>query len=231
MTSSKDISIIIPTYNEKENIANLIDRIRKYVDCHILIVDDNSPDGTAKEAQMKHVEVLLNKEKKGLGYAYMLGMQHSKSDILIQMDADLSHDPKYLPDFIEEIKDHDIVLGSRYMKGGSIPKEWPFHRKVISVFGNKFISLFLGRQSDWSTGYRAVRKEVYLKVKENIKDYQGYTFQIAFLNEARKQGFKIKDIPIDFRDREKGKSKLGMEYLLNTLKYILKEKMPKKKRL
>ncbi|MCM2325888.1 MAG: polyprenol monophosphomannose synthase [Candidatus Woesearchaeota archaeon] len=224
----EDISIIIPTYNERENIGILIDKIRKYIKADILVVDDNSPDGTAIVAKKKKVRVLMNKEKKGLGYAYLKGMENCRSKVFIQMDADLSHDPKDLRRFIEKIEENDMVLGSRYIKGGSIPKDWPLHRRFISIYGNRFISLFLGKQSDWSTGYRAIRREVYEKVKDDIKDFHGYTYQIAFLNEARKNHFKISEIPIAFKDRTRGKSKLGKEYLINTIKYILKEKIKKK---
>jgi dolichol-phosphate mannosyltransferase len=224
MMQKEDISIIIPTYNEKGNIGILIDRIRKYVNVDILVVDDSSPDGTAIEAKKKKVRVLMNKEKKGLGYAYLKGMENCHSKVFIQMDADLSHDPKDLKRFIEKIKDNDMVIGSRYIKGGSIPRDWPLHRRFISIYGNRFISLFLGRQSDWSTGYRAIRREVYEKVKDDLKDFHGYTYQIAFLNEARRHGFRVAEIPIAFKDRTRGKSKLGKEYLINTLKYILKER-------
>jgi len=223
--------VILPTYNEKDNIGKLIDEIKKYpVD--ILVVDDSSPDGTADVVRKKKVNLLINKEKQGLGKAYLTGMKHAveklKADVLIQMDADFSHDPSLLPEFLKEIKKNDMVLGSRYIKGGSIPKNWSVYRKFLSYFGNLFIRFSLGwKIHDWSTGYRAVRKEVYENLKKEMEDemHYGYTFQVVFLYKALHRDFMVKEIPLNFKNRKHGESKLGPEYLKNTFKYILKTKL------
>lgn len=218
------ISIIIPTYNESENISRLIDEIRKHSKAGIIVVDDNSPDNTAEIAKKKRVNIIKNKSKSGLGHAYIKGMEYAianGSDILVEMDADFSHDPRYLRIFEKEIQKNDMVIGSRYVPGGSIPKEWAFHRKLISKYGNMILSYLLGNISDYSTGYRIIRKDVFEKVKPKIKNYNGYTFQVAFLNEARKAGFRIKEVPIEFKDRKYGQSKMRVESIINTLKYLV----------
>ena len=227
--------IIIPTYNEKQNISKLIDKINnlKINNLKILVVDDNSPDGTSKIVKKKKVNLIINKKRIGLGLAYLKAMEYAikklNADILIQIDGDLSHDPKSLPDFIKKIKQYDIVLGSRYIKGGSIPKDWNIKRKILSKYGNIFLGIALGniKIKDWSTGYRAIKKQVYEKNKFEIKDdmFYGYAFQIGFLFKALKYKFKVCEIPINFKDRKYGKSKLGPEYFLNTAKYILKARI------
>jgi dolichol-phosphate mannosyltransferase len=224
--------VIIPTYNEAENILLLINKILKLKikNLDILVVDDNSPDGTSIIVKDKGINIIINKKKLGLGNAYLTGMAHAinnmNADFLIEMDADFSHDPKDIKKLIKKINEgYDIIIGSRYIKGGSIPKNWGIHRKFISKFGNKFISFFLGKNlNDWSNGFRIVKKEVFLDIKDKLKDqkFQGYTFQVAFLNEAIKKGYEIGEIPIKFSNRKYGKSKfLGMEYIFNTLKYLI----------
>lgn len=233
-----NVVIIIPTYNEVENISDLIDLIKKIkiksYKINILIVDDSSPDGTAKIVERKNVKLIINDKKVGLGKAYLIGMEFAinkmNADILIEMDGDFSHNPKYLKKLILNTKYYDMVIGSRYIKGGSIPKNWGIHRKFISYFGNIVIRIMLGLKiSDWSTGYRAIKKEVFLKIKESINDemFFGYTFQIGFLDKAIKSDFKIKEIPINFTNRKTGKSKFGPKYLKNTFLYILKTKIKK----
>jgi dolichol-phosphate mannosyltransferase len=227
--------VIIPTYNEAKNIAKIIDSVNslKIKNLKILVVDDSSPDGTAKIAKDKGVNLLINKKKQGLGHAYLKGMEyaikHMDVNLFIQMDADFSHDPNDIPKFIKKINQgYDFVIGSRYVKGGSIPSNWGIHRKLISKLGNKFIGLFLGKDiSDWSTGYRAIKKKVYQKLKDNLTEdmFQGYTYQIGFLDNAIKNNFKIGKIPIHFKNREHGISKFGSEYFINTLKYLLSSKI------
>lgn len=240
--------IVIPTYNERENIVRLIKKIRqqfshlKKWDPKILIVDGNSPDGTAKlvkrlSKRHKNVHLLLEKKKKGLGAAYLEGMKHSfeklKADIVITMDADLSHDPKYLPKFMEKIDEAcDFVVGSRYIKDGSIPKNWPPHRKFLSIFGNLATQALLGSSAihDWTTGYRAIKKEVFQKVApmmEKDSAFKGYTFNISFAYHTIEAGFRAGQVPINFVDRTAGESKLGMEYLLHTPIFLLRTRLKK----
>ena len=234
--------VIIPTYNEKGNIVATVESLNevfkkiKTWEMKVLVVDDSSPDGTAllvKDLQKKYkfLELLVNKKKSGLGGAYLSGMKYAfgdlKADLVFEFDADLSHDPKKIPAFLNKIdQGYDLVLGSRYIKGGSIPENWGLHRKFLSVVGNRFINFlmldFLIR--DWTTGFRAIKKEVYSSVETELHSerFSGYTFQIGFLHKALRKGFKITEVPFQFKDRVVGNSKIGPEYIKNTLLYLMK---------
>lgn len=232
--------VIIPTYNEHENISKLIpvlagifEKVSSW-DMHILIVDDNSPDGTADvvkklSREYPFVHLFENEKKAGLGHAYLLGMHHSfeklNADVVFQMDADFQHDPFLLPTFLAALDaGADMVIGSRYIKGGSIPADWGVYRKFLSVVGNVINMIVLTDFSihDWTTGYRAVRKKVFEAVQSEMDDaiFSGYTFQIGFLHKALRRKFVIKEIPLQFADRKVGQSKLGPDYIKNALKYI-----------
>ena len=233
-------TVIIPTYNERGNIQKLIPvlldvfKTCKKWNVNLLVVDDTSPDKTyevvAKLAKKhKEVNLLVNKKKSGLGGAYLKGMEYAfnslKSDVVFEFDADFSHDPNKIPQFLDAIDDGaDMVLGSRYIPGGGIPKDWGIHRKFLSVIGNLVIMVVLTDFSirDWTTGYRAITKEVYEKVHPQLhkERFSGYTFQIGFLHAAVRQGFKIVEVPFQFVDRSEGHSKLGPEYIKNTLLFI-----------
>lgn len=235
--------VIIPTYNERQNIAKLIpvlekvfDKVPKHFDMHILVVDDSSPDKTAGEVMKlskknANVHLLINPVKRGLGAAYLKGMKYAfgklNADVIFEFDADFSHNPEKIPSFLEKIDEgYDFVLGSRYIKGGSIPEDWGLHRKFLSVFGNLFINIVLTTFAirDWTTGYRAITKKVYDAVHEEMESdrFSGYTFQIGFLHKTVRKGFKVAEVPFHFVDRTLGHSKLGAEYIKNTLLYILK---------
>jgi dolichol-phosphate mannosyltransferase len=242
--SKKQIVVmVIPTYDEKGNIGRAINELEtvfKQVpdnyEMHILVVDDSSPDGTADEVrekmkQLKNVHLLINKKKMGLGGAYLSGMKYAveklNPDIFFEFDADLSHDPKLVPQFLAKLEEgYDLVLGSRYIKGGAIPDNWGLKRKFYSVFGNMIIMFVLTDFSirDWTTGYRAIRRYVYDKVYPLLGEerFFGYTFQIGFLHKAVRAGFKAGEVPLKFVDRTLGRSKLGAEYIKNTLIYIFK---------
>ncbi len=232
--------IIVPTYNERPNIQKLLPSVAQVLsslkrDVLLLVVDDSSPDGTAQEVeklQKKYsfLKLLVNKKKSGLGGAYLKGMDYAfntlGAQVCMEMDADLSHDPKKIPAFLRAIDDGaDLVLGSRYIAGGSIPSNWGLHRKFLSVFGNFLISVILASFAvrDWTTGYRAIRREVYEKVHKEleVERFSGYTFQIGFLHKALRAGFVVKEVPFHFVDRTIGESKLGTEYIINTLRYLL----------
>lgn len=234
--------IIIPTYNEKGNIGNTVETLSdafkriKTWQMKVLVVDDSSPDGTAQLVQklqkrFEFLEILINKKKSGLGGAYLSGMDYAfnklGADIVFEFDADLSHDPQKIPDFLKKIEEGaDLVLGSRYIKGGSIPTDWGLHRKFLSVVGNRFINFLMLDFSikDWTTGFRAIKKKVYLAVEKELhgERFSGYTFQIGFLHKALRKGFKIAEVPFQFKDRVVGNSKIGPEYIKNTLLYLMK---------
>lgn len=239
--------VVIPTFNEKENIQRLLKLLKEVFkkvkgwDFRILVVDDNSPDGTARAVRQcakkyKNIHLLLRKKKVGLGAAYLAGMKEAfeelGSDVVVVMDADLSHSPKYIPDFLAKIeKGADFVVGSRYIKGGSIAKRWALHRKFLSVFGNKVAPFILGRVelSDWTSGYRAIRKGVYRKVypmiREDKAEFRGYTFNISFAYHAVVSGFRVSEVAINFVDRKRGESKLGLEYLFHTPIFLFKTRL------
>lgn len=205
-------------------------------DMQILVVDDTSPDKTyevvAKIAEKNpQVHLLVNAQKAGLGGAYLKGMKHAfdnmSAEVIFEFDADLSHDPHKIPEFMQKIDSgSDLVLGSRYIAGGGIPQDWGLHRKFLSVVGNFIIALVLTNFSirDWTTGFRAIKKKVFDAVYPEINSerFMGYTFQIGFLNSAAQKNFVITEVPFQFVDRSIGESKLGMEYIKNTLLYIFK---------
>jgi dolichol-phosphate mannosyltransferase len=173
--------VIIPTYKERENIHAIIDAVLALPkDFHILIVDDNSPDGTAdvvKKFAVKWPNIDISQgEKNGLGAAYVRGMTHAiekmGADIIFEMDADGQHNPKKIGEFLEKIDEgYDMVIGTRYSAGGGIPKNWGLKRKIYSIFANILIRSILMRFyiHDWTGGYRAIKKEVFLSVKSKIK--------------------------------------------------------------
>lgn len=241
--TSMKVVIIIPTYNERENITVLLDRLiascKKIHGCEItyLIVDDTSPDGTGdavQRYQKMHKEVLLiGGKKEGLGKALLRGMIYATrqlhTDVIIQMDADLSHDPAVVPVFIEKIQlGADFVVGSRYIHGGSIPDNWGIHRKIFSILGNAIVRYGLGILSvhDWTGGFRAYRNMYVDMVAEKVSKYRGYVFQIAFLYTSIQKGARIMEIPIHFTDRRYGRSKIVFsKYILNIFEYIVRERI------
>jgi len=233
------VVVIVPTYNEKENIGRLIDELEQVFKkvtkhhMHILVVDDNSPDGTqavVKTSQKKYKNVhLITGKKEGLGKAYFRGMEYAsqnlKAEVMFEMDADFQHDPALIPSFLSKIdQGYDLVIGSRYIKGGSIPKNWGLHRKLFSVFGNLIVRtmLFNFSHHDWTTGYRAVRTTLYQKLADQMAEFKGYTFQVSFLHKAFLAGAKVTEVPMHFKDRVYGKSKIGSEYIINLLGYLIK---------
>lgn len=238
----KKAVVIIPTYNERENVTKVSEWLLtvfkdiKTWDMHVLIVDDMSPDKTyevVEELSKKHrnIHLHLNKKKGGLGAAYLKGMEEAftdlKADAVFEFDADLSHDATRIPEFLKKLDEgYDLVLGSRYIPGGSIPKNWGWHRKFLSVVGNIVIAVILGNFSirDWTTGFRAIKKAVYEAVAPELtgERFSGYTFQIGFLQKAVRNKFKVAEVPFHFVDRTIGTSKLGTEYIKNTMIYILK---------
>lgn len=241
MKKSKVI-IVIPTYNEVGNVGQTTQALIKVFalcptyDMHILFVDDNSPDGTSRSitrliSQFSFVHLLKNKRKGGLGHAYKKGFTYAISklsaEILFEFDADLQHDPAIIPSMLKSIEDGaDLVLGSRYIQGGGIPASWPLYRKLLSVAGNIYIRVVMGnfKIRDWTTGYRAIKAAVVERLLPQMSStsFTGYTWQIGFLVKSLQLGYKVTEVPFVFRDRTQGQSKLGPEYIINTMRYIMK---------
>ena len=215
--------VMIPTYNERENIRNLIDKILRLriKNMHIVVADDNSPDGTWEIVQEisrknKNVHLLLRKKDKGRGSAgrdgFIYCLKH-KADVVVEMDADFSHDPKYIPLMLEELKTADLVLGSRRLEGSKeVGRSWL--RKFVTWGANLYIRLMLGlKVKDCNSGFRCFRREVLEKINlQNLKS-KGPAIVQEVLFKAHLKGFKIKEIPITFVDRVKGHSKLGIPQL------------------
>ena len=241
----KTATVIIPTYNERGIIKTTIEELQqvfKQIDdwkMQILVVDDTSPDKTyelvqALQEQWNNLHLLINKQKAGLGAAYLKGMDYSfkqlDSDVVFEFDADLSHNPSKIPAMLAKINQGcDLVIGSRYIEGGSIPQDWGFHRKLLSQLGNLVIRVILTNFSvaDWTSGFRAIKKKVYQQISPEMRDerFSGYTFQVGFLHKAVKKNFKIAEVPFHFRDRTVGKSKLGPEFIINNMMYLLKVRL------
>jgi dolichol-phosphate mannosyltransferase len=217
MSSDKKL-IIIPTYNEIENIEKLI---RELVEIDrtldILIVDDNSPDGTGEQVikikeLFNNLFLIQREEKLGLGTAYVAGFKYALENdytIIFEMDADFSHDPKEIPNFLEAIKEADLVIGSRYIKGVNVVN-WPLSRLLLSYFANKYTRLVTGLPlCDSTGGYKCFRRKVLESINLEEVRSGGYSFQIEMNFKAWKKGFHLKEIPIIFIDRAVGKSKMS----------------------
>lgn len=233
--------VIIPaTYNEKGNIERLITILEEDVfpkiknhDMYILVADDNSPDGTGLEVRKlmkkwKNIGISTG-TRNGLGAAYIRGMtcavEELNADVMFEIDADLQHDPHKIPEFIKKIEEGcDMVVGNRYSNGGSIPENWPIIRKIFSIVANIFVRIVFTKFSihDWTGGYRALKKEVFLKEKPKLNNYRGYIFQISFLHKAVRDGFKIGEVPFHFSDRTMGNSKIvPLNYIADVVKYVV----------
>lgn len=235
-----NVVIILPTFNELENIQKLIPVLEEDIfpnikdhKLSILVADDNSPDGTAEAVEklsIKYKNIKISKgPKKGLGAAYLRGMSYAVeqmgADVVFEMDADGQHDPTKISEFLKKIDDGcDMVVGTRYSGGGSIPKNWPPQRKLFSITANLLVRTIFMRFSihDWTGGYRALKKEVFLKEKDHLKNFNGYIFQIAFLHQAVADGFRIGEVPFHFSDRTLGKSKIApLGYIFDVLYFVV----------
>jgi dolichol-phosphate mannosyltransferase len=225
MTPS-DVLVIIPTYNEKENIGLLIQEIKGLLpQVDILVVDDNSPDGTSayvKEIGRAHngIFVLDRSAKEGLGKAYLGGFRWALERsyrFIFEMDADFSHDPKYLPDFLKAIEENDLVIGSRYVKGVNVVN-WPMSRLLLSYFANVAARFITGVPVlDCTGGFKCFRRKVLETINLDKIDSSGYSFQIEVNYMAWKNGFRIKEIPIVFTDRRRGVSKMSTKIIREAL--------------
>ncbi len=212
------ILVIVPTYNEADNIEPIVARVRDSVpEAHILVADDNSPDGTGDLADKlaasdDHVHVLHRKGKEGLGAAYLAGFGWGLSEgygVLVEMDADGSHQPEQLPRLLDALRSADLVLGSRYVKGGAV-KNWPRSREVLSRGGNLYTRLAIGVPlRDATGGYRAFRRETLEGIGLDDVASAGYCFQVDLAWRALRNGFRVVEVPITFVERERGQSKMS----------------------
>ncbi len=235
--------VVIPTYNEAMNVERIVraagselDRICPG-DYRILVVDDQSPDGTGAIADrlaedLGTLEVLHRSEKTGLGHAYLAGFAHALdrgAEVLCEMDADFSHDPRYLGDLLAAIEDADLVLGSRYVAGGGV-RDWGLARRIISRGGGLYARLILGVDvRDLTGGFKCIRKEVLETIDLPSVRAEGYVFQIEVTYRAVLAGFRVKEIPIVFQDRREGSSKMSARIALEAMWLVprLRRTVPK----
>lgn len=210
--------LVLPTYNEAENIEPFVAAVRDNlpVGAQVLIVDDNSPDGTGARAaalaeRHDNVAVIHRRHKEGIGPAYIAGFRQALAggaDLVLEMDSDFSHDPAYLPRLLDAAKRADLVLGSRYVAGGSV-SDWGPLRRAISRGGSSYARFVLGVDvRDLTGGFKCFRREVLEAIDLDFVQARGYAFQVEMTYRAIRQGFKVVEVPIVFRDRQAGNSKM-----------------------
>ena len=221
------VLVIIPTYDEAENIADVLGRVRAAVpDAHVLVVDDNSPDGTGDLVEAMAVDdpnlhLLRRAGKAGLGSAYRAGFAWGADEgfeVMVEMDADLSHDPAALPSLLARVEDGaDLAIGSRYVPGGSIP-DWKWHRKALSRWGNRYAGAVLSLDvADATAGYRAYRASALADIDLDSVRADGYGFQIEMADRVARNGGRIDEVPISFTDRTRGTSKMSGRIVVEAL--------------
>ena len=220
------VLVIIPTYNEAENIVPIVERLRTSVpDADILIADDNSPDGTGRLADElaaadDHVHVLHRRAKEGLGATYLAsfawGLERGYG-VLVEHDADGSHQPEQLPSMLRALKDADMVKGSRWVKGGSV-KNWPWHRKLISLGGSLWSRLMLGVPiRDVTGGFTAFRADTLRGLDLDTVESAGYAFQVDLARRTVAAGYRVAEVPIEFVERERGDSKMSGRIVIEAM--------------
>ncbi len=222
MTHTQRALIIFPTYNERDNIEKIVHAVLPLDPrINVLIVDDNSPDGTGEiadklAAEESKVNVLHRENKEGLGRAYIAGFKWAierEFDFIFEMDADFSHGPQYIKDFLREITDHDLVIGSRYITGVNVIN-WPIGRLLLSYYANVYTRIVTGVPlRDATGGFKCFRREVLEKIDLDQVKASGYSFQIEMSMRAWKKGFRLKEIPIVFVDRVVGTSKMSKKIM------------------
>ena len=227
----KKTLIIIPTYNEIDNIQKLISLLRSdYPQVDILVVDDNSPDGTGKKVTEmsqtdSQIKLIEREGKLGLGTAYVRGFKYMLEngyEAAIEMDADFSHNPKEIGNFLKKIEDYDLVLGSRYIKGVNVVN-WPMRRLLLSYFANIYTKIITGMPVfDATGGFKCFRREVLQAIDLDKVTSNGYSFQIEMNFKAWKKGFRLKEIPIVFVDRAEGSSKMSKNIVYEAIFMVWK---------
>ena len=219
------VVVVIPTYQEAENIATAVERVRKIApDAQIMVVDDSSPDGTADIARALGTDVLVRPRREGLGAAYRAGWAKALAedfDVIVSMDADGSHDAAALPLLLDRIEaGADVALGSRYVPGGQVPG-WPFHRRWLSRGGNLYAKLVLGLPVvDATGGYRAYRADLLRRIDLRTLRADGYGFQIELVHRSAQLGAKLVEVPITFVDRRLGTSKMNAGIIWEALALV-----------
>jgi dolichol-phosphate mannosyltransferase len=223
------VVMVVPTFNEALNLAPLLERLRAVQpDVDVLVVDDSSPDGTgdlaeAIAAEDPHVSVLHREGKEGLGAAYHHGFEVALArgyDVIGEMDADGSHQPEQLQSLLDALRDADLVIGSRWVPGGSI-KNWPLHRELLSRGGNLYTRLVLGiRVRDATAGYRLFRRTTLERIGLDQVESAGYVFQADLAFRAIRAGLRVVEVPIEFIERERGDSKMSRHVATESLKRI-----------
>ncbi|HYT65051.1 MAG TPA: polyprenol monophosphomannose synthase [Vicinamibacterales bacterium] len=222
-----NVLIVTPTYNERENLPVLAAGVLKHEGARMLVVDDGSPDGTGQIADELaaqypgRVEVMHRTGQRGLGRSYVDGLLHAinegRAEFICQMDADLSHNPEYLPDLVKAAGANDLVIGSRYLCGVSVVN-WPLHRIFLSAFANRYIRFITSLStSDCTSGYRCWRREALARIPIANMVSDGYSFLVEMLYEARQRGLRIGEVPIIFIERHVGQSKLSSNVLMESL--------------
>ncbi len=227
MDPTARILVVIPTYNEADNLLRIVPLVLNQDSrIDVLVVDDDSPDGTGDLAddlaeELDRVHVLHRSGKQGLGKAYLEGFEWGLSReyaLLIEMDADFSHDPDALPEFIEKARDFDVVLGSRYVGGHVTVINWPMSRLLISYFGSRYARIVTGLPvRDATGGFNCWRREVLEALDFDRIESNGYTFQIELKLRAWRRGFSLTEIPIIFAERDSGESKMSKKIVVEAV--------------
>jgi dolichol-phosphate mannosyltransferase len=221
------VLVVLPTFNESQNIERVLRRVREALpDAGVLVVDDGSPDGTAAiaervGAEIGHVDVLRRHAKSGLGSAYRAGFTWGLErgwDAFVEMDSDMSHDPAALPSLVAPIEEGaDLSIGSRYVAGGSIPN-WRWYRRLLSRGGNTYAAWMLALGiTDATSGFRAYRAPVLKAIDLSLVRAEGYGFQIEMVHQVLEQGGQVVEVPIRFVDRVEGKSKMSIHIVVEAL--------------
>jgi dolichol-phosphate mannosyltransferase len=228
-------TVILPTYNERENLERFVARILEVIkdndlDGRIIVVDDGSPDGTGEIAdtlagRLDNLSVIHRAEKQGIGPAYVAGFKQAlatDTDFIMEMDCDFSHDPANIPAFLAAIKQADLVLGSRYVPGGKV-ENWGLMRRLISRWGGLYARMVLGIPvNDLTGGNKCFRREVLEALDLDAVSSQGYGFQIEMTYRAIRKGFRVKEIPITFSDRQLGQSKMSKRIVFEAVVLVWK---------
>ena len=226
MTKPLDIVVVTPTYNERDNLPILAEGVLAHPGFRLLVVDDGSPDGTGDVAEALarthpgRVEVMHRTGPRGLGRSYIDGLRHaleSGADLIFQMDADLSHNPEYLPRIAEAAGRYDVVIGSRYLTGVSVVN-WPLHRIFLSAFANRYVRVVTRISvTDCTSGFRCWRREALARLPLHEMVSNGYAFIVEMLYEASRRGCRIGEVPIIFVERRLGQSKVSTRVLAESL--------------